>query len=142
MRSRNYKLLVSLREDFLPHLEEWCELIPTLGGSRERLLPLGAGEALDAVHEPAEDLMTDALAHRVVDIIAGEDFDGGRDTALPGVVSPDDEFGSAEVEPALLSLFCRELNEERKRLGQPPSTSSWSRMPSARPVELLFVVRA
>ncbi|MET0164720.1 MAG: hypothetical protein ABW318_06915, partial [Vicinamibacterales bacterium] len=52
LRSRNYKLLVSLREDYLPHLEEWCRLIPALGRSRMRLLPLRAHQALDAVHKP------------------------------------------------------------------------------------------
>ena len=64
--------LVSLREDFLPHLEEWCRLIPALGRSRMRLLPLNRDDAFDAVHEPAKDLMTAALAKRVVDIVAGE----------------------------------------------------------------------
>ena len=59
LRSRNYKLLISLREDFLPDLEGWCRLIPALGRSRMRLLPLRADEAFDAVHKPAAHLMTD-----------------------------------------------------------------------------------
>ena len=46
-----------------------------------RLLPLRADDALDAVHKPAAHLMTDALARRVVGIIAGEDLHRGRDTA-------------------------------------------------------------
>ena len=53
LRSRNYKLLISLREDFLPALEDSCRLIPALGRSRLRLLRLRAGDALDAVHKPA-----------------------------------------------------------------------------------------
>ena len=74
LRSRNYKLLISLREDFLPDLEGWCRLIPTLGRSRVRLLPLRAGQALEAVHKPAAHLMTRELAQRVVRIVAGEDL--------------------------------------------------------------------
>ena len=104
LRSCNYKLSISLRADFLAELEEWRELIPTLGRSRVRLRPLRAPDALDAVHKPAEHLMTDALARRVVAIISGVELHSARDT---------------QVEPALLSLFCRELNEERKRRGQP-----------------------
>ena len=45
LRSRNYKLLISLREDFLPNLDEWRQLIPVLGHSRMRLLPLRTAEA-------------------------------------------------------------------------------------------------
>ena len=119
LRSRNYKLLISLREDFLPELEGWRQLIPALGRSRMRLLPLRAGEAFDAVHKPAAHLMTDALARRVVGIIAGEDLHHGRDTAGGRRRSSGDDLGASDVEPALLSLFCRELNEERKRRGQP-----------------------
>ena len=119
LRSCNYKLLISLREDYLPELEGWRQLIPALGRSRVRLLPLREGEAFDAVHKPAEHLMTDALARRVVGIIAGEDLHRGRDTAGADIDRLGDRLGSSEVEPALLSLFCRELNEERKRRGQP-----------------------
>ena len=118
LRSRNYRLLISLREDFLPDLEDWCRLIPTLGRSRVRLFPLRAGQAVDAVYKPATHLMTHELARRVVRIIAGEELHRGRDTTSPDGVGIGNPLGAAEVEPALLSLFCRELNEERKRRGQ------------------------
>ena len=85
LRSRNYKLLVSLREDYLPDLEEWCRLIPALGRSRMRLLPLNRDDAFDAVHEPAKDLMTAALAKRVVDIVAGENLRGDDEAAVADV---------------------------------------------------------
>jgi WD40 repeat protein len=117
LRARNYKVLISLREDFLPELEGWRRLIPALGRSRIRLLPLSAEEALDAVRKPAADLMTDELARQVVRIVAGEDAPGHSE-AWEDTDGLENEVGSAEVEPALLSLFCRELNEERKRLGQ------------------------
>jgi WD40 repeat protein len=118
LRSRNYKLLISLREDFLPHLDEWYRLIPALGRSRMRLLRLQEAEALEAVHRPAADLMTEELARRVVGIIAGADLHPDRNAAASGVEAPADRRRVAEVEPALLSLVCRELNEERKRHGQ------------------------
>jgi WD40 repeat protein len=121
LRNRNYKLLISLREDSLRQLEGWRQPIPTLGHSRMRLLRMQAGEALDAVHKPAEEMMSRSLAARVVEIIAGEDLDRPRDTAFTDIHHPGDDMGASggpEVEPALLSLFCRELNEQRKRLGQ------------------------
>ena len=118
LRSRNFKLLISLREDYLPDLEEWCRLIPALGRSRMRLLPLNRDDAFDAVHEPAKDLMTAALAKRVVDIVAGENLHRDGETAVADVEHRGDGQGASYLEPALLSLFCRELNGERKRLGQ------------------------
>ena len=51
-------------------------------------------------------------------IIAGADLHRGRDTASSNVDLPPIERGADDVEPALLSLVCRELNEERKRRGQ------------------------
>ena len=117
LRSRNYKLLISLREDFLPDLEGWCRLIPTLGRSRARLLRLRTSAAVDAVHKPASGMMTPELAHRVVGIVAGENLHPSHSPTSADVVSPSDQDAAAEVEPALLSLFCRELNEERKKRG-------------------------
>ena len=118
LRSRNYKLLISLREDFLPHLDEWHRLIPALGRSRMRLLRLQEAEALEAVQRPAADLMTEELARLVVGIIAGADLHPDRNGAASVVEPLADRRRVAEVEPALLSLVCRELNEERKRRGQ------------------------
>jgi WD40 repeat protein len=118
LRSRNYKLLISMREDFLPDLEGWSRLIPTLARSRVRLLHMRSSDAFEAVYEPAAHMMTPELARRVVGIIAGENLGQGRAPATPELVLSDDEqIVAAEVEPALLSLFCRELNEERKRRG-------------------------
>ncbi|MFD4267814.1 hypothetical protein [Rhodococcus sp. NPDC058481] len=119
LRSRKYKLLISLREDFLPELEGWRQLIPALGRSRVRLLNLRTSDALSAVRKPAAHLMPEPLARRVVAIVAGEDLHTGRDTVDAEASRPRDHRGGSDVEPALLSLFCRELNEERKRRGQP-----------------------
>ena len=115
--SQNYKLLISLREDFLPDLEEWRRRIPTLGRSRMRLVPLRGQAALDAVAKPASYLMSGGLAEQVVRIVAGEELHRNRDTARADIEHHLRDLEALEVEPALLSLFCSELNEERVRLG-------------------------
>ena len=117
LRSRKYKLLISLREDYLPDLEGWRNLVPALGRSRVRLLHLQASDALAAVHKPAEHLISVELARQLVDFVAGQDLRRRRDTAIAEDDRSVDDRDS-DVEPALLSLFCRELNEERKRRGQ------------------------
>ena len=124
LQKRNYKLVICLREEFLPELQGWRELLPALGHSRMRLLRMGASEAVDAVHKPAEEMMPRSLARRVVGIVAGEDLRRARGTAFAEIDPPGDDLGAwdasgaPEVEPALLSLFCRELNDERKWRGQ------------------------
>jgi WD40 repeat protein len=116
---RNYKLLISLREDFLPELEDWRRLVPMLGRPRRRLLPLSTAAALEAVYKPAAHIISRAQAQRVVRFIAGETSVGSEAEALSDGHGSGAGATGSEVEPALLSLFCRELNEARKRRGQP-----------------------
>jgi WD40 repeat protein len=100
LRRMAYKLVVTLREDFLPHLEGWRAAVPSLGRVRVRLLPMRPDQALSAVYDTAPHLMDEPLARRIVAFVAA---------AAQGE--------SGEIEPALLSLFCRGLNERRKRQG-------------------------
>ena len=101
LRSMGYKLLLSLREDFLPELEGWRAAVPSLAKLRMRLLPLTPAQALAAVHQAAPQMMDLTLARRIVDFVAA-----AQEPAATNV----------EIEPALLSLFCHGLN--RKRLQQ------------------------
>ncbi|HSM22937.1 MAG TPA: hypothetical protein VK876_12100, partial [Rubrivivax sp.] len=127
LRAMPYKILLSLREDYLPELESWRVAIPSLGKVRVRLLPLRPAQALAAVHQAAPHLMDERLARRIVDFVAaaqGETLaqgtaDAALDGAAPalapgsGAAEPAVAVRSVEVEPALLSLFCRGLNEQR-----------------------------
>lgn len=104
MHVQPYKIVLSLREDFLPELEGWIPAMPSLLRNRMRLAPLQRREALQAVHnEHTAHLVDAALAARIVDYLAG---------AADGDVA-------SVVEPALLSLVCRGINEARKRAGKP-----------------------
>jgi len=117
LRSMRYKLIVSLREDFLPDLESDRRVIPALGQVRVRLLAMRPEQALAAVCGAAPHLLDERMARRIVRFVAAEQSDSVR----PGdsVVPFTSEEADAEIEPALLSLFCRGLNEQRKRLGKP-----------------------
>jgi WD40 repeat protein len=106
LRRMAYKLVVTLREDFLPHLESWRAAVPSLGRVRVRLLPMRPEQALSAVYDTAPHLMDKPLARRIVAFVAA---------AAQGEAQ--EPLGGGEVEPALLSLFCRGLNERRKKQG-------------------------
>lgn len=110
VHARPYKLVCSLREDFLPDLEGWVADMPSLRRNRMRLLPLRREQALQAVcNVRTEHLVAAALARRIVDYLASSaetpEAEGGR-------------AGDASVEPALLNLVCRGINEARKREGK------------------------
>jgi WD40 repeat protein len=101
LRRMAYKVVVTLREDFLPHLEGWRAAVPSLGRVRVRLLPMRPEQALSAVYDTAPHLMDEPLARRIVAFVA----------------AAQEPLGGGEIEPALLSLFCRGLNERRRQQG-------------------------
>ena len=86
------KVVLSFREEFLAHVEE---LLPEFGPTMQARLRLTAFDpalAQRSVLGTGGTLVSPEVALRIVRVVSG-----GRDT----------------VEPSLLSVFCRELNERR-----------------------------
>ncbi|HEX9756155.1 MAG TPA: ATP-binding protein [Gemmatimonadales bacterium] len=101
----DHRVLLSLREDYLPHLQDLRRHLPSVMQNAMRLTRLDAPQALEAVLGPGGDLVTPAVARRIVAFVAaaGQSPEVSRDGGMTGV----------EVEPALLSLVCRELDNRR-----------------------------
>ncbi len=97
----DYRILISLREDYLAHLEGLKGQMPSVTQNRMRLARMTGPQAVAAVRAPAPHLVSEAVAEAVVRFVAG-----GADLAR------------AEVEPSLLSLICRELNNTRLAKGE------------------------
>jgi hypothetical protein len=94
--------LIALREDYLAPLEGLKTAMPSITQNRLRLAPMTGKQALDAVLRPGGMLVTEEVAGAIVRFVAG------------GA-----EIANAEVEPSLLSLICRELNDARIAQGRP-----------------------
>jgi hypothetical protein len=92
----DYRVLIALREDYLAHLEGFKAAMPSITQNRMRLAPMTGEQALEAVMKPGGRLVSQEVAEAIVRFIAG------------GA-----ELRNAEVEPSLLSLICRELNNAR-----------------------------
>jgi tetratricopeptide (TPR) repeat protein len=92
----DYRILIALREDYLAHLEGLKGIMPSIAQNRMRLARMTGAQALSAVMKPGGRLVSEEVAGSIVRFIAG------------GA-----ELANAEVEPALLSLICRELNNAR-----------------------------
>ena len=92
----DYRVLISLREDYLAHLEGLKSLMPSVTQNRMRLTRMTGEQAVAAVRAPAPHLVSEPVAEAVVKFVSG-----GTD------------LSRAEVETSLLSLICRELNNTR-----------------------------
>jgi len=92
-------VLLSLREDYLAYLEDWRALMPSMA-NRMRLRPLNGSQAMTVVRKPGGELVTQAVAEEIV-------------AAVVGARQRQRSAEEQEVDPALLSLLCRELNKRR-----------------------------
>jgi len=97
----DYRVLIALREDYLAPLEGLKRQIPSITQNRLRLAPMTGTQALAAVLKPGKTLVSVEVAEAIVRFVAG------------GA-----ELANAEVEPSLLSLICRELNDARLAQGR------------------------
>ena len=107
----NYKIMFSLREDFVWRLDSLRPILPAILRNRFALGPLDAARGLDIVRSAGKQWVTDEVAQ---DIIAG-------------VISSrqGEGLGNAaeEVEPAYLNVMCNELFERMVATGQSHITS-------------------
>ncbi len=97
----DYRILIALREDYLAHLESVKGSMPSITQNRMRLARMTGQQALAAVMKPGGKLVTQEIAEAIVRFVAGGS-----------------ELPNAEVEPSLLSLICRELNNARIAQGR------------------------
>ena len=111
--SQPYRFLVSLREDFLPELESWADLIPRLGPNRYRLLPMSREQAWEAVQKTGGTLVDAQSAPRIVEFL------GRQAASRAGSVRTARD--QRRIDPALLSLVCASLHADRLA-PHPPGT--------------------
>jgi tetratricopeptide (TPR) repeat protein len=112
--NRGYRILVSLREDYLPPLESLRQSMPSIAENRMRLTRMNGMRALEAVSNPGGRLITCEVGRQVVRFVAGA---RSRQADEANVEPEDDGLAQLELEPSLLSLVCRELNNRRLSLG-------------------------
>ena len=122
---QDYRVVLSLREDYLAELHDLSDLMPSIHENETRLLPLNGWQALDAVAIPGEKLVEPVIAREIVEIVAasrrGETEEGDGANSPDGDGEFTDE-AKLEIDPALLSMVCRGLNDERKRRNAPKIT--------------------
>lgn len=103
--SANYRIVISLREDFLARLEELSENIPALKRNRYSLQPINDEQALDIIQKPSPGLVSEDVAIKIIECVTRKRH--GKDFRLHN-------GADILVEPAILSLFCAELDKRRR----------------------------
>jgi hypothetical protein len=115
------KILISLREDFLPYLEELADRIPEILDERFRLLPLARDAASRALEEPAR-IEDPSLATRPFALQSQ-----GRDLILDFLAwrAPSSiNKSSTDIEPFQLQLVCQRVEEIAKNKQQRKSENA------------------
>ena len=110
----NYRFVISLREDFLARLEEQAESIPALKRNRFSLQCINEEQALDIILKPQPGLVLEDVAALIIEKVTNKKYN--KDFKF----HDDPEI---LVEPAILSLFCRELDKKRREKDMPTLSS-------------------
>jgi len=103
-----YRVVLSLREDYLARLEELKKYMPSIMNSRFRVVQMTVLKAMDAAIKPGKGLIDEKVAKEII-------------KKMPGVVKSDFDVSAKmepgrsklKVEPFLLSLICDRINEKR-----------------------------
>jgi tetratricopeptide (TPR) repeat protein len=103
---QNIKMVFTFREDYLAEFESLKTVIRPIMQNRMRLTPMRGDRAAAAIEQAGGGLLSATVAARIVRFVGG---------AARGDAGQLEEIS---VEPALLSLVCRELNEQRIARGQ------------------------
>jgi hypothetical protein len=113
---QDYRILLSLREDYLPQLEGLKPLAPSIMENRQRLRQMTGTQALEVLLKPGAGLVSPEVARQIVGVVANA---GGTGETLAV-----DELDELEVPPPILSLFARQLNDRRRQRGLAEITSA------------------
>jgi hypothetical protein len=118
------RVILSLREDFVPQLGALHRHLPTIRRNEMRLLPFSVAQALEVVERPGGGLLEPGVGEEIVRFVwaaptsaAVSDRATGEDAVSVPAAMSDGEEGRP-VEPALLSVVLDELNRLRDSDGR------------------------
>ncbi len=113
-KESRFRVVFSLREDYLPQLEMLYKYIPSIRYSRYHIAQIQGKDAMDAVLKPGEEIISDPRV--AVEII--KKIPGAKDEDYKPYEKKADCWEKKKIEPFLLSLFCYQVNEKRLAAGE------------------------
>jgi hypothetical protein len=122
----NYKIVVSLREDFVWRLDSLRPILPAILRNRFGLGPLDAARGLEIIRNAGKQWVTDEVAQDIIKAVISNRRGEGLDSA------------AEEVEPAYLNVMCNELFERMVATGQSQITRELVAAEKGSILELLY----
>ncbi len=116
---QRYKIVITLREDFVARLDGMRRAMPSVMHNRFYLDQMDGEQALEVVLAPGKALVDEKVGHEIVHFVSSNKSGAGRKDGEAVELS----LAELRVEPALLSLVCRELNQRRIREGNQKITT-------------------
>lgn len=113
----DYRVVLTLREDFLPDLEGLRERLRATMFNRFRLMPLKGEQAMEVILKPGGHLVDEAVALRIIDFVSSAE----RSRLQAEITRA--HIAQRQIEPALLSVILQELNLRRIQNGQEKITA-------------------
>jgi len=112
----DHRVMFCLRKDCLAQLEDLVSLMPSISENRMRIARMNGQQAVEAVRLPGGHLIREDVSEQVVRFVAGDESMGQVHPSKSQ--QPPETLKALQVEPALLSLFCQQLNNRRISQGQ------------------------
>ena len=113
----DYRVVLTLREDFLPDLEGLRERLRATMFNRFRLMPLKGEQAMEVILKPGGHLVDEDVALRIIDFVSSTERSRLQTEVTRAHVA------QRQIEPALLSVILQELNNRRIQNGQEKITA-------------------
>lgn len=113
----DYRVVLTLREDFLPDLEGLRERLRAIMFNRFRLMPLKGEQAMEVILKPGGHLVDEDVALRIIDFVSSTERSRLQTEVTRAHVA------QRQIEPALLSVILQELNNRRIQNGQEKITA-------------------
>ena len=111
------RVIFSLREEYLPELDEFKTYIPSIKSSRFRVKKMLGKAAIEAISKPSSDIINGKSEYgKKVAIEILKKIQGKDKRAYKPYAEELEPWESREVEPFLLSLFLFQLNEKRIKI--------------------------
>jgi len=100
-----YKIIITLREDFVPKLDSLLPIMPAVMRNRLALQPLTTEQAMEVILGAGKPWVMEPVARAIVSAVAGK-----------GAAAMEYDPGPVEIEPAYLSVMCHELFRRMQEL--------------------------